>query len=68
MKKYINGRKRVIRALGTSKGFTDRKQQANLETQIIGQFNERANQANLQVQDIAIKAIGGASRQRYFQL
>ena len=39
----------------------------NLEMQI-GQFNERANQANLQVQDIAIKAIDGAARQRYFQL
>ena len=39
----------------------------NLEAQI-GQFTERANQANLQVQDIAIKAIDGASRQRYFQL
>ena len=40
---------------------------AKLETQI-GQFTERANQANIQVQDIAIKAIDGASRQRYFQL
>jgi hypothetical protein len=38
---------------------------ANLETQI-GQFNERANQANLQVQDIAIKAIDGASRSGIF--
>lgn len=40
---------------------------ANLETQI-GQFSERANQANLQVRDIAIKATDGASGQRYFQL
>jgi len=40
---------------------------AKLEAQI-GQFTERANQANMQVQDIAIKAIDGASRQRYFQL
>lgn len=51
-----------------AKDLQTEKQQANLETQIIGQFNERANQANLQVQDIAIKAIGGAPRQRYFQL
>jgi hypothetical protein len=40
---------------------------ANLEAQI-GQFTERANQANLQVQDIAIKAIDGAARQRYVHL
>jgi hypothetical protein len=40
---------------------------ANLETQI-EQFTDRANQANLQVQDIAIKAIDGASRQRYIQI
>ena len=39
----------------------------NLETQS-GQLTDRANQANLQVQDIAIKAIDGASRQRYLQL
>jgi hypothetical protein len=47
---------------------------SNLESKVtalteqISQFNERADHANLQVQDIAIKAIEGASRQRYFQL
>lgn len=47
---------------------------SNLESKVtalteqIAQFNERADHANLQVQDIAIKAIEGASRQRYFQL
>ena len=46
---------------------------SNLESKVtalteqIAQFNERADHANLQVQDIAIKAIEGASRQRYFQ-
>lgn len=40
---------------------------ANLEAQI-GQFTERDNQANLQVQDIAIKAIDGAARQLYVHL
>ena len=39
----------------------------SLETQIV-QITERANQANLQVQDIAIKAIDGAARNRYIQL
>ena len=39
----------------------------SLETQIV-QITERANQANLQVQDIAIKAIDGAARNRCIQL
>lgn len=47
---------------------------SNLESKVtaleeqIGKFTERANQATLQVQDIAIKAIEGASRQRYLQI
>jgi hypothetical protein len=38
---------------------------ANLEAQT-RQLMDKSNQANLQVQDIAVKAIEGASRQRYF--
>lgn len=47
---------------------------SNLESKVttleeqIGKFTERANHATLQVQDIAIKAIEGASRQRYLQV
>ena len=37
---------------------------AHLETQA-AQLSDKTNQANLQVQDIAVKAIEGASRQRY---
>src|SRR3990167_1501220 len=37
---------------------------ASLEMQI-KQLTDKSNQANLQVQDIAVKAIEGASRQRY---
>lgn len=36
----------------------------HLETQA-NQLTDKTNQANLQVQDIAVKAIEGASRQRY---
>ena len=47
---------------------------SNLESKVtaleeqIGKFTERASHATLQVQDIAIKAIEGASRQRYLQV
>src|SRR3990167_6990804 len=37
---------------------------ASLEMQI-KQLTDKSNQANLQIQDIAVKAIEGASRQRY---
>ena len=37
---------------------------AHLEAQE-NQLTDKTNQANLQVQDIAVKAIEGASRQRY---
>ena len=37
---------------------------AHLEEQL-KHLSDKTNQANLQVQDIAVKAIEGASRQRY---
>lgn len=46
--------------------ITDLENKAKSQEEKIKQLEERYNQAGLQVKDIAVKAIEGASRQRFF--